>query len=161
MKLKNILSLFVLTFLVWNCSSSKIEKDEAEIKVLPKAELVQNLNLNIEKTISWVNLMPGSKPKFHISGKVTLGIGDGYNIENTKLKFVKVFQSGKEMYFVIPKVRIENKIDSVKIMFSTLRGLSINKELNTKRNVMFEFIFNDGKEDFIYQINDVELQEVH
>lgn len=161
MKLKNIIFLFGITFLVWNCSSSKIEKDETEIKVLPKVELVRDVNLLVEKTISWVNLMPGSKPKFHISGKVTLGIGDGYNLEDTRLKFVKVFQSGKEVYFVKPKVRVENKSDSVKIMFSTLRGLSINEELNTKKNVMFEFIFNDGKEDYIYQINNVELQEVH
>jgi len=161
MKRKNILLLSVFAFIVWNCSTGKIEKDESEIKVIPKAELVKDLNLNIQKTVSWVNLMPGTKPKFHISGNVNLLNGEDYILENTKLKFVKVFQSGKEMYFVKPKVRVENKSDSVKIMFSTLRGLSINEELNTKKNVMFEFIFNDGKEDFIYQLNDVELQEVH
>ncbi|MCP5062499.1 MAG: hypothetical protein GY936_08555 [Ignavibacteriae bacterium] len=161
MKLKIILFLGIITFLVWNCSSSKIEKVDDEIKVIPKIELIRDVNLNIEKTLSWVNLMPGSKPKFHISGNVNLLNGEGYNLENTKLKFVKVFQFGKEMYFVIPKVRVENKNDSVKIMFSTLRGLSVNKELNMNKNVMFEFIFNNGMDDFIYQINDVELQEVH
>ncbi|MEE9432545.1 MAG: hypothetical protein V3V16_15975, partial [Melioribacteraceae bacterium] len=129
--------------------------------ILPKTELIKDVNLNVEKTISWVNLMPGSKPKFHISGKFNLLKSDDYNIENMKLKYVKVYQSDKEVYFVKPKVRVEDKGDIKQIMFSTLRGLSINKKLNTKQNVMFEFIFNDTSNDFIYQIKDVELQEVY
>ncbi len=160
MKSKNLLYLSFITFLLWNCSSKEIVKEEVE-KILPKTELIKDVNLNVEKTISWVNLMPGSKPKFHISGKFNLLKSDDYNIENMKLKYVKVYQSDKEVYFVKPKVRVEDKGDIKQIMFSTLRGLSINKKLNTKQNVMFEFIFNDTSNDFIYQIKDVELQEVY
>ena len=160
MKLKNILYFTFISLLLWNCSTKEIIKEEVEI-VLPKTELVKEVNLTVEKNISWVNLMPGSKSKFHISGKFKLFKSDDYSIENIKLKYVKVYQSGKEVYFVKPKVRVEDKGDIKQIMFSTLRGLSINKELNTKQNVMFEFIFNDATSDFIYQIKDVELQEVY
>lgn len=161
MKTKNVLYLLVLLFLLWNCSTTKIEKGESVVKELPKTELIKDVNLNVEKTISWVNLMPGSKPKFHISGKVNLLKGSGYKLWNTNLKYVKVFQKGKEFYFIKPKVRVETKNDSSKILFSTLRGLSINQDLNTKQNVMFELIFNNGSYDLMYQIKDVELQEVH
>jgi len=161
MKIKNVLYLLALHFLLWNCSTTKIEKGESGIKELPKTELIKDINLNVEKTVSWVNLMPGSKPKFHISGKVNLLKGSGYKLWNTNLKYVKVFQEGKELYFVKPKVRVETRNDSSKILFSTLKGLSINKELNIKQSVMFELIFNNGSDDLMYQIKDVELQEVH
>jgi hypothetical protein len=151
---------FVIAVLLWSCSTTKVETTKKTEKVLTK-QLVHDVNLFVEKNVSWVNLMPGAKPKFHISGKISLLKGKNYNIKSTTLKFIKVFQNGKEIYFIKPKIREEIKDNEKNYLFSTISGLSIVKELDTKKKVDFEFIFMDGKKDLIYQIKNVELQEVH
>ncbi len=151
--------LFFVIFL-WSCSTTKVETAHKTEKVLPK-QLIHEVNLAVEKNVSWVNLMPGAKPKFHISGKINLLKGDGYNIKTTFLKYIKVFQDGKEIYFIKPKIREINRGNIKHYVYSTISGLSIVKELNTKKNVDFEFVFKDGNKELLYQVKNVELQEVH
>jgi len=158
--MKTKIFVFIAFMLLWSCSTTKVETTEKTEKALTK-QLIHDVNLSVEKNVSWVNLMPGTRPKFHISGKISLLEGDNYNLKTTNLKYIKVFQNGKEIYFVKPKIREEIKDNMKNYLYSTISGLSIVKELDTKKNVDFEFVFKDGKKELIYQIKNVELQEVH
>ena len=158
--MKTKIFVFIAFMLLWSCSTTKVETTKKTEKALTK-QLIHDVNLSVEKNVSWVNLMPGTRPKFHISGKISLLEGDNYNLKTTNLKYIKVFQNGKEIYFVKPKIREEIKDNVKNYLYSTISGLSIVKELDTKKNVDFEFVFKDGKKELIYQIKNVELQEVH
>ena len=158
---KNKIVYFLFTLLlISSCSTTKVVKIPGT-KKLEKKKLVHEVKLNVEKNIGWINLMPGTKPKFHISGKVSLLKNNDYSFENTKLKYVKVFQNGKEMYFIKPKTIEKLKGDTKEILYSTISGLSLVKDLNPNKKLEFEFIFKDGDKEYIYQIKNVEFQEVH
>ncbi len=158
---KNKIVYFLFTLLLLSsCSTTKVVKIPGT-KKLEKKKLLHEVNLNVEKNIGWINLMPGAEPKFHISGSVGLLKGNNYNLETTELKYIKVFQSGKELYFIKPKIRVEEKKDLKKYLYSTISGLSLVKDLNPNKKLELEFIFKDGSKEFIYQINNVEFQEVH
>jgi len=155
------LSIVLIVVLLESCSTSeKTAKRETKNYTIVK-KFINEVNLDIEKNVSWVNLMPGSQPKFHISGKLSLLKGDDYELENTKLKYIKIYQSGKELYFIMPKV-IEDLNGNVKnLTYSTLKGLNIDKTLNTEYPVVFEFIFKEGKEELKYRVNNILVEEVH
>ena len=68
---------------------------------------------------------------------------------------------GKELYFIMPKI-IEDLNGNVKnLTYSTLKGLNIDKTLNTEYPVVFEFIFKEGKEELKYRVNNILVEEVH
>jgi len=162
MKILRLILFVPVLFMVYSCSSSeKTTKNmEKKIEIEPE-ENVSELNLQIEKNVGWINLMPGTKPKFHVSGKLALLKGDSYNNEKTVLNFIKIYQSGKEIYFIKPKVREEYSIEIKSFVYSTIRGLSLNQDLNTKKSVNFEFLFSDGNEKFNYSVNNIMIEEVH
>jgi hypothetical protein len=161
MKQMQLLYLVLLALLLFSCSTPKetTKIDTETIDVVKK--FVNEVNLEIEKNVSWVNLMPGSEPKFHISGKLSLLNGDDYENETTQLKYIKVYQSGEELYYIMPKVIEELDGTVKKLTFSTIKGLNISKTLDTKSPVVFEFLFYDGKDELKYRENNVIVEEVH
>jgi hypothetical protein len=161
MKQMPLLYLVLLSLFLFACSTPKetTKRDIKNYDVVKK--FVNEVNLKIEKNISWVNLMPGSEPKFHISGKLSLLISDDYENETTQLKFIKVYQSGEELYYIMPKVIEELEGPIKKLTFSTIKGLNISKTLDTKNPVVFEFLFYDGKDELKYRVNNVIVEEVH
>lgn len=160
--MKNLIfDLLLIAIFIVGCAVTEETTKKVEEKSEVVEKIVNEVNLEIEKTFSWVNLMPGSTPKFHISGKITLLKGDNYENNSTKLKFIKVYQSGKELYFIMPKVIEELSGNVKKITYSTVKGLSINKELKTKKPVEFEFLFKDGKEELLYREDNIIVEEVH
>lgn len=151
----------LLSLIVISCSASKktSERETVNKKVVKK--FVNEVKLDVGKNVSWVNLMPGAEPKFHVSGKITLIKNDNYNIETTHLKYIKIYQTGEELYFIMPKV-IENfNGENNNITYSTIKGLNINKDLNTKIPVILELIFIDNKEELKYRVTNVMVEEVH
>jgi len=161
--MKNFFLLLIgISLAVISCSTTenvtkKISKDTTTEIV----KIVDDVNLELDKNICWVNLMPGSQPKFHISGKISLLKGDDYDNESTTLKFVKVYQANKELYYIMPKVIDSVEGEKVNMTYSTIKGLSINKELNTKKPVIFELIFQDGKDELKYRVENIMVEEVH
>jgi len=160
--MKNLITILSAILLIgmFGCSSSEetTKKEETTTRDVVK-KFVNDVNLDIEKNVSWVNKMPGTEPKFHVSGKVSLLEGEDYSTESTKLKYIKIYQEGEELYFIMPKV-VEDFKDGVKsIVYSTIKGLSINKNLDTKNAVLFELIFKDGKEELKYKIGNVVVEE--
>lgn len=160
MKLLFSIGAFLTLIMIFGCSSSEESTKRSTENYKEVKKFRNEVKLNIDKNISWVNLMPGSQPKFHVTGKLSLLVDDNYNYQNTELKYIKIYQSGEELYFIMPKV-IQDISDSVKnFTYSTIKGLSINKNLDTKKPVIFELIFLEGKEELKYRINNVIVEEV-
>ena len=127
----------------------------AEVK-----KFVNEVNLDIDQNVSWINSMPGSQPKFHVSGNVALLEGEDYDQNEMELKYIKIYQGNDEIYYIIPKV-VENKeINKKNFTYSTIKGLAIDDKLNPKEPVMFELIFIQNKKEFRYRINNVKIDEV-
>jgi len=160
MKLYLQIFLGILLTIMFGCSSSKtLDVNKVEEKVIEKK--VNQVDLEIEKIISWVNLMPGvnSGKKFQISGKLFLLPNDNYDFTKTNLKYVKVFQNGKELYYIQPKVieKIEN--NKKEITYSTIKGLSINQDLNMNKKLEMVFIFNANGDELKYYVENVKVEE--
>ncbi len=160
MKLKIIITLLFIGSFFVACSTSKetVKEEVGKTKVINK--FVNDVELDISKTICWINSMPGAKPKFHVSGKFELLKSDNYNLESTKLQYIKIFQKGKELYFISPKVIEKNNGGKKDVTYSTIRGMNINEDLDVKIPLRFELIFKQEKEKLKYYIKDIKVEEV-
>lgn len=156
------ISMFLIFGILIGCSTTEEStKKTEENKTRVVKKFVNDVNLEIDKNVSWVNLMPGAEPKFHVSGMISLLDGDNYNNKTTELKFIKIYQSGEELYFLMPKVIEDSEEGTKNLTYSTIKGLSINKNLDTKKPVMIEYIFKDGKDELKYRVNNLMVEEVH
>ncbi|MFZ1290629.1 MAG: hypothetical protein WAR79_11100 [Melioribacteraceae bacterium] len=157
--IKIFFTIFAISF--FSCSTTdsvKMEKEKVEEKIITKK--INDIVLNIEKTVSWVNLMPGSDSKFHISGKFSIQQNDDYKFEKVELKYVKIYQDEKELYFIQPKIIQTIEKSSKEIIYSTLQGLSVNKDFNKKKNITLELIFNSDGNELKYYIENINVEEV-
>ncbi|MCB9210772.1 MAG: hypothetical protein H6609_15510 [Ignavibacteriales bacterium] len=162
MKIRILFVSIVCVMYLVSCSSSEESTkkvEETNTRIVKKFR--NDVNLNIQKNASWVNLMPGTQPKFHVTGKLDLLEGENYDPLKTELKFIKIYQNEEELYYIMPKVIEEISGDTKILTFSTLKGLSINKNLDTKNPVVFEFIFKQDNNELKYRDNNVLVEEVH
>ncbi len=159
MKKKLIFVLLLIGMAFISCSTTEVTKtEETTSKVVLKR--VNEVKISIDQNNCWINSMPGSEPKFHISGKFSLLPNDNYEIENTKLSFIKVYQNENEFYFIKPTV-VENFTENImEITYSTIKGLSVNKDLNKKNEIVLELIFKSKNADLKYYIENVKIEEV-
>jgi len=84
-KMKSVYYLVSLVLIViFGCSTTEvsIKKESETVKIIPK--FVNEVNLDVEKNVSWINLMPGTIPKFHVSGKISLLKGENYDNKKTQ-----------------------------------------------------------------------------
>lgn len=161
MKIKLLVISIIITLFSIGCSSSEetTKRNMDNYKTVKK--FVNQVNLDVEKNVSWVNLMPGSSPKFHVSGKLSLLQSEDYSINETELKYIKIFQNDEELYYIMPKVVEENIADVKVLTYSTIKGLAIAANLDRKSPVDFELIFKEGKDELKYRIYDILVEEVH
>jgi hypothetical protein len=92
--MKFILSagLFLFTILI-GCSSSLQSTNDLKLEIV---------NHQID---SWVNLMPGSKPSFFISGSINIRNNEESNIDSVRLIKCEVLQEGNKLYELHPDLR--------------------------------------------------------
>lgn len=159
MKIKFVFFITLITFLA-ACSTSEESAKRNTENYSEVKKFTNEVNLDVGKNVSWINSMPGSQPKFHVSGKVKLLHGDDYDPTEMELKYIKIYQGTNELYYIIPKVidRLENEVKN--FTFSTIKGLSINDKLDREKPVMFELIFMLDKSEYKYRINNVIIEEV-
>lgn len=152
--------LITLISLFAACSASEESAKRNSENYSEVKKFTNEVNLDVGKNVSWINSMPGSQPKFHVSGKVNLLHGNDYDPNEMDLMYIKIYQGAEELYYIIPKVidRLENEVKS--FTFSTIKGLSINEKLDREKPVMFELIFMQDKSEYKYRINNVTIEEV-
>ncbi len=148
-----------ILFLVSSCSSSlpEIKKVDTE-----ESSIYENsLRINTKQIFSWVNRMPGSKARFHISGELELLENSEFDIANTKISKIKIIQSGTEVYQFTPKYAIVEKEDARTITFSTIRGLLVSILLDASKTIDVKILLSDSANDVEFIIPNVNIEEVH
>ena len=155
-----ILGVLVLSiFLINGCSSSL-----PEIKVASGEEgaIYENdLRINAKQIYSWINRMPGSKARFHISGEIELLENSEYDIANTTIKKVKVIQNNATIYQFTPKSEMNSNDDKKSILFSTIRGLLVSVILDPEKSIDLEILLSDSANEVEFIIPNINIEEVH
>lgn len=160
--MKKIYLLIIILLLIFSCATpEKTSNNKEAPKKISTEDVYSDLNIKIGKAVSWLNLMPGTKPRFHISGILKLLNGENYNYKNTSLTYVKIYQSGKELYFIQPKIIEKITDDEKNISFSTIKGLSINKDLKIDKTINMEFIFSSPSGKKTFTVKNVKIEEAH
>lgn len=158
MKKNLILVLLSIVLFFIGCSTSRetVEKGD-EIRTVKK--VLNQVKLELNKNVCWINSMPGSSTKFNISGKFILLKDGSYNLKETDLENIRVFQNGIELYNIIPKV-ITNITDEAKeFTYSTIQGVSLKQKTDKQKSVMFELNFNYKGEILKYRIDNIPVEE--
>ena len=158
-KMKTKIIYLFLMIIAFGCSSTEktVKRDVENYEQVRKFK--NELNLDILESVSWINMMPGTTPKFHVSGKLNLLKGENYSNDHTELKYIKIYQAGEELYYILPKVIKTKEDDMSTFIYSTIKGLSVKKQLNSKEPIVLELIFLDNKEELKYRINDILVEE--
>lgn len=159
--------IFISLLILVSCSQTESikkqdsDKDESE----ELAELIeQDLQIGDRKIYSWVNLMPNSETRFHLTGEVQV-IDNAYiDLSYLKLSQIKVMQNNNLVYLINPVVQVDDSKsshNSLYLKFSTVRGLLLNAGLNTDKPVTLELIFEQGSDQFAYTFENVSIEEAH
>ncbi|MDA3861717.1 MAG: hypothetical protein PF445_10860 [Melioribacteraceae bacterium] len=154
-----ILSVFILSIIINGCSSSL-----PEIKKVASTESSiydNDLRINTKQIYSWINRMPGSKARFHISGELELLENSKYDVANTTIKKVKIIQNNTTIYQFTPKSEIKMENEIRVILFSTIRGLLVSTIFDSDKSIDVEIQLSDSANDFSYIITEVNIEEAH
>ncbi len=154
--------LLLIGFIFYGCSTTKIQKEGENIpakKSLPE----QEMNIEVLKIYSWINLMPGSEPRFNISGEIKIKPENGnYTLSDLLFTQIKIKQNGKTVYFIKPTVREEGQSGEYrKLLFSTIKGLSLVPDLNPDKKVNAELVFDDDGNELKYIIQNIKIEKVY
>jgi len=162
--MKNYLTqliIFLIIILIIGCSQTV--KREAVNENEYEKIFHQGVNLEINKIYSWVNLMPGNSPRFHITGELNLLSSYKYEYESLKLKKIIVNQERQFIYSISPKIiqeELENQ-NKNSITFSTIKGLLMNEDLNIEKPIDIVLVFDDGEDEYLYSLENIKINKVY
>lgn len=104
--------------------------------------------IEIIKIDTWLNLMPGDSPTFHLVGEAIISTQNKINDLQNFFKSINVSQSELRLYNFSPVVNliseelIAQKVNNYNIKFFTERGLRYNKSMKNDEKIEVEIIFN-------------------
>jgi hypothetical protein len=159
MKLKILIIALLGIFFFVKCSSQVPEI--RKIKKISEGIYSDSKRINVMKIYAWVNLMPGAKPKFHITGSIELLDDSKYELKNLHIKKINIIQNDNAIYQITPKVEEKLLKSKKEFLFSTIRGLNYTTFLEKEKPIEVELEFSDSAVDFNYIIQDVKIEEVH
>jgi hypothetical protein len=151
-----LIYLFPLLFILTGCSGSQSGANELKLEII-----IQQIN-------SWVNLMPGSKPSFYISGLIKIKNNENALIDSVKLLKCMVFQDGKMLYELHPDLRSSaSHMDPMNpgndriftLYFPT--GTPIKKELNLEKPVSIGFYLSALSKTKEYKIDSIHVMKIY
>ena len=151
--------LFIpIVFFYVNCSTAEKVNENSSVDV-------------VQTTVdAWFDLMPGTSPgKFHLQGKIKLANSSSSDIENLDLKSISVYSNEQVIYNFKPYFNpMINEDDySLKIggskefNFGTESGMKIDSRLGESNIIGVKLNFTFGEDNFIYEVNDVEIMQVY
>ncbi len=160
---RNVFAVLMLIGIIfYGCATTKVQKEEGKIspkKTIPE----QEMNIEVLKIYSWINLMPGSEPRFNISGEIKVKPKNGdYKLSDLLFAQIKIKQNGRTVYFIKPTVREEGESKEYrKLLFSTIKGLSLTPDLNPEKKVDAELIFDDDGDELKFIIKNISIEKVY
>jgi len=161
-KLYYTLSAIIIVLLLSSCSSEIIQRQQDESTDLDEL-LVQDLKLDINEVYSWVNLMPGSDPRFHITGDINLLESIKYDFKFVKLVSIIIYHDNIEIYRIAPVIQEDDAIDAKakNIKFSTITGLLVKRDLKLDETINIDLVFNEGSSELIYKLDNIIINKVY
>ena len=125
-----LFSMILLLAVLTGCSGSRQSTNDLKLEIV---------NHQID---SWVNLMPGSKPSFFISGSINIRNNEESDIDSVRLLKCEVLQEGNKLYELHPDLRssvwnmdpLQPGTDRLFTLYLQ-SGTPINKELNFEKPV--------------------------
>jgi hypothetical protein len=124
-------------------------------------------NVKIERVNAWLNLMPGSNSKFHLTGEVIIESKIPLNVVKSIFQSIKVLQNDIELYSFAPKINLLSETKgtgnhiSYRIEFLSENGLKYNNRTVDGSNINIEIVFNDEFEKENIIINDIKLEKAY
>lgn len=122
--------------------------------------------ITISDTNSWLNLMPGSKGSFHISGEYLFSAND--EKFNPILKRVEIIVGQELIYSVLPEVKNKFNEDDVGrnpgktiMQFFTNSGLDIDERLLSTDKINLKFVFEMNEIEIEKRMADIELTRAY
>ena len=159
-KINKIASIIVIVFITIlafvKCSSSVPQKEIGEVE--PEIIYKDEIRLNVKSIISWINAMPGSKPRFHVTGELEILDNSNYDFQHIKITRVTILQDQKMVFMFRPKIKEEINKSKKTLTFSTIKGLLLNAGLNQKKSIDIVFDFDDGSTEIKYVIKNVHIE---
>ena len=153
-KLLKYFSVFIIMML-FGCAGSVSKQHEL------------NLQIEIVKLNTWVNLMPGKTNLFYLSGNIRIRNIKNEYLNNLELNEVTLLQDDKVVHVVKPVFYADNgspHISPGEEKFFTLKtaaGLKILDKLNLNIPLDLKLKFVDGEAAYIYKINNVKIEKVY
>ena len=154
-----ILNIVIGLVFFEGCSSSLPEVNK--IAEVEESIYENDVRINVKQIFSWVNRMPGSKPRFHISGELEVLEDSKYNINNIIIKKIKIIQFNNVVYNFTPKVESKFNDETKTIIFSTIRGLLVSAMLDSKKNINVEILLSDSANEILLKIPSISIEEAH
>lgn len=122
--------------------------------------------ITIPDVNSWLNLMPGSKGSFHISGEYSFRAKD---IKfNPTLNRVEILIGQEFIYSVLPKVKnkfneddVNRNRDNTIVQYFTNPGLNIDERLLSTDKINLKFVFEVNGNEIEKLIADIELTRAY
>ena len=162
-KIFTFISIVIL--LSAGCSSDEtVKKNVDEIE---NGEIVsEELNVEFSGVYCWINLMPGPKaePRFNITGEIKLFESPEYSLDSIILSAINIYQNSKLIYSIDPVIRIDDNLstDQMKfIIFSTIKGMLIDVNLDSETVVDASFIFEQDNEKYSYLVKDIKIDKAY
>ncbi|MBN1301057.1 MAG: hypothetical protein JW995_07550 [Melioribacteraceae bacterium] len=149
----------LLAFII-GCSSAEKSTKKVELEELFKQEVM----LNIGEVNAWINLMPYSETRFHISGVVEVHDKPDYNFNYIKLETVDVIQDDEVVFQIKPTSQISDSESDLRIKvirFSTIKGVLMNPQLDPDLPVNLVLDFYDGNNHLKYFIEKVDVETTY
>jgi hypothetical protein len=122
-----------LLFIFTGCSGAKSTADTLKLEIIT------------QQADSWVDLMPGSKPSFFISGSIKIRNNEDIPIDSIRLLRCNVLQEGKILYELHPGLNSTEGINAPLIpgadrifTFNLPQGTLIKKELNLEKTISID-----------------------
>jgi len=127
-----------------------------------------NLDINIVKINVWLNLMPGGRPSFHISGELGIKNENRERLENLKLRQVVIYHDTLELIKIIPLFKIKNNLndstlhpgESKNFLISAAEKTDI-KNLGNVKLINLLLMFSSEGKTFEYKIDNIEVERVY
>ena len=153
-KLLKYFSVFIIMML-FGCAGSVSKQHEL------------NLQIEIVKLNTWVNLMPGKTNLFYLSGNIRIRNIKNEYLNNLELNEVTLLQDDKVVHVVKPVFYADNGSPHISpgeekfFTFKTVAGLKILDKLNLNIPLDLKLKFVDGEAAYIYKINNVKIEKVY
>ena len=148
--------MLLLILILIGCSGSQSVSNELKLEITS-----HEIN-------SWVNLMPGSKPSFFISGSINIRNNEDSYIDSIHLQKCEVLQEGNKLYELHPDLRNSVwNMDPMKPGTDRLftlylqTGTPIKKELNLDKPVSISLYLSALNKVTYYKIDSIYVMKTY